>query len=309
MSRSAVRQRFAVSIESGKQLLDRTVEGIEVGAIAHAMRSLITGLHQMESASEEVFARFVREVAPAHRLSEILAADPFTARARSKPRGYAADPVLIDYVYDGLDPAFAFRATPLGRAIFRETALHSITARAIRMRRDLLCAHLGAVGRKKNKARVLAVGAGHLREARSDFGLAELIALDDDPESLAMLRKSPVIRPLEARTKALLDPEWGPRDLDFIYVPALLDYFSDDLVAELTQRLFERLKPGGELLVSNFVPGFAMHGYQRAFMSWPLICRTPRELMAFLDHDQVTRRSSWCDVLGCIAYAWSERRA
>jgi hypothetical protein len=36
-----------------------------------------------------------------HPINAVVLEDPYTARARNKPNGYAGDAVMLDYLYDG----------------------------------------------------------------------------------------------------------------------------------------------------------------------------------------------------------------
>src|SRR5262249_38418269 len=54
---------------------------------------------------------------------QVLHQDPFTYRAFSKPRGYAGDAVMMDYIYGLGDARQADEdATPIGRAVFAHMA-------------------------------------------------------------------------------------------------------------------------------------------------------------------------------------------
>ena len=47
----------------------------------------------------------------------------------------------------------------------------------------------------------------------------------------------------------------------------------------LAERLFEMLRPGGQLLIANFLPGITARGYMESFMDWHLIYRSQPEML------------------------------
>ena len=49
--------------------------------------------------SEEDWGEFARYVRENHELRQFLYQDPLTWRALDKPRGYAGDAVMMDYIY------------------------------------------------------------------------------------------------------------------------------------------------------------------------------------------------------------------
>src|SRR6185437_16071921 len=119
-----------------------------------------------------------------HPLHEIVRQDPFTERAFSKPRGYAGDAVMLDYVY---------RPKPLSLSDVGKQ-LHSATtgvssAKSISWRRDHLGTEIAKIAGDVAGARLLSVASGHLRELDVVRELAHqrdfrIDALDQDEESL-----------------------------------------------------------------------------------------------------------------------------
>src|SRR6476620_9861334 len=74
------------------------------GQIHHAIDQLFCGLREIKRSSSEeswegLIARFRRSP-----LKGLLHQDPITARAFYKPRGYAGDAVMMDYIYDSGRP-------------------------------------------------------------------------------------------------------------------------------------------------------------------------------------------------------------
>ena len=128
-----------------------------------------------------------------HPIRELLHQDPFTYRAFAKPRGYAGDAVMMDYIYGlGETREAAQHATPLGRAIFSYMSSRP-SAKGVRYRRELIAKIIDRVA-STWRARVFAIAAGHLREAELSVAvqqgqLAEFVAIDQDPASLAVVAR------------------------------------------------------------------------------------------------------------------------
>ena len=69
---------------------------------------------------------------------------------------------------------------------------------------------------------------------------------------------------------------------DLIYSLGLFDYLEVAPARQLVGALFEMLKPGGRLVVANFLP-MQSAAYMEAFMDWHLIYRTPEQLISLAD--------------------------
>src|SRR6478735_1879201 len=84
----------------GLSILDRAVEDIEAGSVDRAMNDVYAALRiaraRMSGKDWAEFSQYVREN---HELRNWVYQDPFTRRAYEKPRGYAGDAVMMDYVY------------------------------------------------------------------------------------------------------------------------------------------------------------------------------------------------------------------
>src|SRR5262249_46451674 len=117
--------------------LDGIQAGIENGHIAAALDELFDDLNFRLQDDPDTWADYARACLN-HPIRALLHQDPFTFRAFSKPRGYAGDAVMMDYIY-GLGEAgsAAREATPLGRALFRYMDTRP-SARAVRFRRYLI---------------------------------------------------------------------------------------------------------------------------------------------------------------------------
>jgi hypothetical protein len=222
-----------------------------------------------------------------HPVSSLLHQDPFTYRAYAKPRGYAGDAVMMDYIY-GLGEAgeAARNATPLGRAIFQYINACS-SAKAVRYRRQLIAGLIDQAASGK-RARVLAVAAGHLREvelssAVQNGQLEEFVALDQDEASLAVVARDYGhlgIRTLPGSVRQILSGKAKTGQYDFVYAAGLFDYLSGPVAAALICRMFEMTRPGGMMLIPNFLTGVRDAGYMEAFMDWRLIYRNQSDMMA-----------------------------
>ncbi len=235
-----------------------------------------------------------------HLLHRVLLEDPYTARAFGKPRGYAGDAVLIDMIYDQQAP----EDTSLrGRDIFAVTTDFPV-ARAVRERRAFAAEMLEREWRAGK--RICALACGHLREADGLAGhdLSNITAVDQDDLSLERVRnlhhgqiKLEAANVLQYLRRAARSGE----RFDHIYTLGLTDYFDDRAMRMLHGLMAKCLKPGGTILVANFIRGHIASGWMDAVMDWHLVYRSEAELRRFGDEIGLQSRT-WLDSTGSIAW-------
>ena len=225
-----------------------------------------------------------------HPIRAFLHQDPFTHRAFAKPRGYAGDAVMMDYIYGlGETVEAAQGATPIGRAIFQYMDTRP-SARAVRYRRRLL-ARLIDASASNSQGRVFALAAGHLREVELSDAvrtgrIQEFVAVDQDEASLAVVVRDYGRFGVQARkgsVREILARRIDAGRFDLVYAAGLFDYLAPPVAAALTCRLFEMTRPGGTLLIPNFLPGAPDRGYMESFMDWHLIYRSHAEMRSLVN--------------------------
>ena len=196
---------------------------------------------------------------------------------------------MMDYIYGLGETVLAARqATPLGRAIFQYMDTRP-SARAVRYRRQLI-ANLIDRTAGRGGSRVLALAAGHLREVEvsNAIGAGEIqnfVALDQDEASIAVVARDYAhlgVRTIEGSVRQILSGKMNPGQFDFVYAAGLFDYLNHPVASALTARMFEMTRPGGLLLIPNFLPGVLDRGYMEAFMDWRLIYRDHADMQALV---------------------------
>lgn len=297
------------------RVLDRALEQIKKGLVFEGLDEMAIELGELRSRSEASDWRsFCRNVVPAHPLWPVVQQAPFTHRAFEKPRGYPGDAVVLDWIYgfEHLDRD----AGPALREIHRwERQTPSCVS--VRNRKTILAELIDAVAARAGRPiRVLAVACGHLREAAESAavrsgGVAELLALDQDQESLNVARTmAPVVRPIQGSVRGILSNKVRFSGLDLVYAAGLYDYLGGALAAELTGKLFGMLGRGGTLLVANFSPELRDIGYLEAYMDWQLTYRTDGELAdcaAAIPAAQIHRQRVFRESAGNIAFLEIDR--
>jgi extracellular factor (EF) 3-hydroxypalmitic acid methyl ester biosynthesis protein len=137
---------------------------------------------------------------------------------------------------------------------------------------------------------ILCVACGHFRElASSDAvaadAVARVVGLDQDEEALSCVRRwAGSIKPLELQSGSPLHLIVGENDLgafDLVYSPGLYDYLDQPMARRLSRTLFSMLKPGGTLLLANFLKETSVAASIELFMDWWLIYRTEAEIRDF----------------------------
>ncbi len=252
-----------------------------------------------------------------HALFEHAMQEPVTQRAYSKPRGYAGDAVTMDLLYhqpgtdhvqDDIAPHHRLSRLLLSQA----------PAVGVRERRLSMGRALSRLADTSSGAEVLSVACGHMREVRMTQrgcggNLGRVVGLDQDGKSLREVRRSLCDLPVDTVEKPVRELLRGQASLgtfDLVYSMGLFDYLDARTAARLTQAMFDLLRPGGRLMIANFLP-IPMRGYMEAFMDWWLVYRTPQDLQALgetLDPDQISSLAvstcpanaiTWLDLRKC----------
>lgn len=271
----------------GQQFLTKVASQLTSAAVQQAMQDLFLWLRckrlsHCKSQWSAVAADCLR-----HPIATLLHQDPLTRRTFEKPKGYAGDATMLDLIYSMEDDRFRPTiANPMAEAIFQFTA-SAPASRAVCARRRIIARLIDQVAEQIAYPRILSIAAGHLREtalsqAVCDGRIKELIALDQDEESLATIKRDYGRYPVETRqgsVKSLLSPKLALGRFDLVYASGLFDYLSQRLAQRLTRTMFDLLHPGGQLLVTNFVPLIPDIGYMESFMDWHLIYRTHDEML------------------------------
>lgn len=245
-----------------------------------------------------------------HELFAISHEDPYSKRAFEKPRGYAGDAVMMDYVYAGVAPD---ATSELGRRVFTGTTRGSMGL-SVLFRRHLLTAHINEVASSCSDFRILSVASGHCREiedsllANTAVNVAgRLVAFDQDPESCETVRRDYAGYPVDvicaSVRKLLANGGASLGKFDLIYSAGLFDYLTDAEAEKLVEALLAMLKPGGKFLVGNFAPSCRGRGYMELFLDWKLIYRDSDQLRKLFGPSRIAATTSFLDPHANVVYA------
>lgn len=249
-------------------------------------------LHRLRRSCAAAVWELLIPVAQGHPVQAFLSQDPLTNWSFTKPRGYSGDASLLDiyYKHPSMDHLLA-TCTPLGREIYDYTSDVPACA-AGRERCRILARTVDATAeRVQGGAEILAVAAGHLREAKICTSLEagrirRWLALDQDPVSVGMMTRDlpgTVVQPMHGSVLGLLRKSYDLGQFDLVYASGLYDYLPHKTAVKLMQRLVETLRPDGELLFANFSDEITSDGYMETFMDWPLILRSADDMWRIIN--------------------------
>jgi len=256
------------------------------GDIAHAMRTTARGLHELKARLSEDEWSAVVAGPEAAALRKIAHEDPYSRRGYTKPRGYAGDALLLDYIYGSAPPPDD--TTPRGRDILSWMRRESTGFSSVRWRRDYFSGRLDELAGLVSRPRVGVIACGHFREGQRSFAVRSrafdvLQVLDQDPLSLEVVaaeQEPDGVTPVHASVRDIVTGRFSLEAMDLIYSAGLYDYLAGRFPARLTAQLFDSLRPGGSLVIANFVRMFE-DGWMEALMDWTLLYRSPAELGQF----------------------------
>jgi len=268
-------------------LLHHVHELIARGAVDEGMSELLPALKACRERCAPSEWLEVVKLCLRHPLRELLHEDPFTRHAYVKPRGYAGDAVLMDYIYS-VDEGWPVPegTSELGQKLFAWTT-RSPACEGVRARREFIAGLLDRLAEQKERPHVLSVASGHLREVLLSASvkrrrLGRLLALDADRQTLAEVERcygAYNIETVAASVREILTRGESFGSFDLVYSLGLFDYLSQGAGQRLAAGMFRLLRPGGRLLLANFLPGIPDWGYMESYMDWKLIYRTRQEML------------------------------
>ncbi len=293
-------------------VLDEVHGLIASGAVRQGMEQLFPCLRGkwIESAPED--RQNLVRLCQAHPLFTLTCQEPFTSRGLKKPRGYAGDAVLMDMLYFPDCRGNHEEITALGAKML-QWVISSPAGRAVRQRRRYAAELIDRTAERKNRPSILAVAAGHLREAELSEALlcgrvARFLALDQDELSLQEMGHCYGVLGIES-VKSSIRPFITGRSrfgtFDLIYSIGLYDYLDNLTALKVTERLFRALNPGGQLMIANFLPGIYEVGYIEVFMEWSLIFRSLKEIRQIaltVPRDEIASQELFADKTNTIGY-------
>jgi hypothetical protein len=212
------------------------------------------------------------------------------SRCLAKPRGYAGDYQMMNYLYD--DDVLGEKSNMgkfLDYFLFSNPAVNAVRNRA-KVIQGVVQYRLAG----QSELRVASIACGPAREVAgtiqmiaSNAGQSKIIwtLLDQDKEAIDNARKNVPVH-------ISLEPKFinaGVRDIfkrnvslgkqDIIYTLGLFDYLEDKVAISLIKILYDELNAGGLLLIGNYHPCNPLRTLIEGVMDWYLIYRTEEEMM------------------------------
>lgn len=268
-------------------VLNKAHQLLQEGLIQEGVQFLTQQLHDVTiGLSQECINSEVREVCLQHPVAKIMLQDPITRRSFQKPRGYAGDAVLIDYMYRL--KSCTTNDSYLGRELFGQFSRTGASA-AVRWRSNHIAERIQELQSKlARKIDVISVASGHLRElAYVDDAASKInrfVCLDQDEQSNDVVRSNynqyPFMEIIDKSISYILKRQLEGQSFDFIYSAGLFDYLNDKVASKMIEILYSNLKPGGLMIIPNFLKGITEKIYMDTFMKWNLIYRSESDMKA-----------------------------
>jgi len=222
-------------------------------------------------------------------LPELINQSPFMNRALRKPRGYAGDDRLLNYLYD--DEVLE-APTNMGK-LLNYAFFSSPAANAIRNRAKIVQGVIFDRLSRKTPLHVTSVASGPAHEVSTmtrllprDSSKSQIIwtLLDQDQKALDNAREaipSGVIEPkfVKAGLWEIVKGKVELGEQDVVYSLGLFDYVEHRTAVELVRSLYGCLAIGGLMLIGNFHPRNPYRALMEGAADWFLIHRTEDELL------------------------------
>ena len=279
--------------------LDAALAEARAGRIEEALRNVIAGLAAARArSSAETWSR-VLAAARAHPIRGFLHLDPFILRCYARPRGIAGDARAVDFALRGrtLDIPLADAAAALHQCVIRGQ-----TARALRFRRDALARAIEeAIEQAPRPPTIFAAGAGLLREWDRIVGfgshrVGRIVAFDGDADNLEQVKRDYASLPITTHLGAVRDlVRGGPpfADMDLVYCSGLLETLPQSQAAALARSLFAMVRPGGTLVLTQFLAALTEAAFLETYMDWRMVYRTRADVLQLVQELLPDAREDW----------------
>lgn len=281
----------------------QAAEVVRSRVLDEAGRAFLRFFDQQLETLAELVADFDRQEHERHgyyfrrQMWDVIARSPFLERTNVRPRGYAGDSQMMQWIYDDADVGERMFDRLLHRHPVRTAA-----AEAVRNRRRFVPELLREVMTRRagETTRVMSVACGPAWELRDLYASADdaarlqCVLLDQDEEALAEAQAG--LRDLEASLGAscsvrfekdsvrqmLRTPDLSDRLGRFhcVYSMGLFDYLNRPVAEAVLRKLYGLLEPGGELLVGNFHVANPTRVYMDYWMDWSLIYRSEQTFLS-----------------------------
>jgi predicted SAM-dependent methyltransferase len=103
--------------------------------------------------------------------------------------------------------------------------------------------------------------SGHIQEGMNRL----ILGMNNIKQNHRELAAYP-IQTIKNSVTALVRKKLTFENLDFVYAAGLYNYLSQPFTTCLSKIMFDMLRPGGRLLLANFVPDHLEVGYMETFM-------------------------------------------
>ena len=272
----------------------------------------------------EIIQGFAPREHEAHRkyfqtiLRDLTDDSAFFRRASEKPLGYAGDYMMMELLYKGIRAG----ETVWHRAI--NSCLTSIPlGQAVRNRAWYLKDWIERTALSSDAPRIMSLACGPCEEVRlfskhSGQTGAVFFLIDQDAAALTYAEEQIKALPESSRhtfhfrndsTRSFLKypahtKTYPPMNL--IYTAGLYDYLKKETAASLTAVLYDMLKPGGTLVIGNFVAGHPFAYFIEYASDWFLIHRSEEDMRSLApanvlkEHSWVEREPSGVNLFLCI---------
>jgi extracellular factor (EF) 3-hydroxypalmitic acid methyl ester biosynthesis protein len=224
-----------------------------------------------------------------HPMRTIAHRCPIALRSFEKPRGYAGDAVILDYIY-GIFSGESHAPTAQERPCF-DSRFGAPAARAVRFRRELMATLVREARKSKANAKVLSIASGHLREADlvlepSATGQPWWVAFDQDKLSLDVVKKTYGDRGVSTLSGSVREALSGKIQLgvhDLVYAAGLFDYLPEPAAIALLKQMIASTLSGGTIMIANFARDIPDVGYMESYMAWDLIYRDESDIQRIIN--------------------------